>query len=41
MSTVPENEQILQPLAGSSGGECGCGHQRPSDLDAPREVPAQ
>jgi hypothetical protein len=22
-------------------GECGCGHQRTSDLDAPWEVPAQ
>lgn len=22
-------------------GECGCGHQHPSDLDAPWEVPAQ
>lgn len=71
MSTVVENEQILQPLAESSdvsltvnldgmhqllggqdhteyadaecgcGGECGCVHQHPSDLDAPWEVPAQ
>jgi hypothetical protein len=71
MSTVVENEQILQLQAESSEvslrvnldgihqllggqdhneyadaecgceGECGCGHQHPSDLDAPWEVPAQ
>jgi hypothetical protein len=23
------------------GGECGCGHQHPSDLDAPWEDPAR
>jgi hypothetical protein len=26
---------------GGCEGECGCGHQHPSDLDAPWEVPAQ
>ena len=26
---------------GGCEGECGCGHQHPSNLDAPWEVPAQ
>ena len=43
MSTVGQDhgEYAEADAECGCGGECGSGHQHPSDLDAPWEVPAQ
>ena len=35
------SEYAQAPTGCGCGGECGCGHQHPSDLDAPWEGPAR